>query len=194
MEKICKDCKILKPVVEFSTAAYYKDKIYYRGECTLCTRIKQNTPENRKRESEYRKNSIEYRSKANAYKRSEKYREKERIRDKKRRDIDYLYRMKKNLRSRLRIALKVKSWYKIKKFKNYIGCTREELRFHIENQFQIGMTWDNYGHGKEKWTLDHIIPLSSAKTPSKMYKLCHYTNIQPMWYIENIKKSNKIAA
>jgi len=35
-------------------------------------------------------------------------------------------------------------------------------------------------------------PLSSAKTEEELYKLCHYTNLHPLWVEENLKKSNKI--
>jgi hypothetical protein len=52
------------------------------------------------------------------------------------------------------------------------------------------MTWDNYGVGG--WEIDHIIPLASAKTEEEVYKLCHYTNLQPLWANENFKKGKKI--
>jgi len=52
------------------------------------------------------------------------------------------------------------------------------------------MSWENYG--RNGWHVDHIIPLSSAKTEEEIYKLCHYTNLQPLWEVDNIKKGNKI--
>ena len=71
-----------------------------------------------------------------------------------------------------------------------IGCIPEYLKEHIENQFTDGMCWENYGlYG---WHIDHIIPLSSANTEDEIYKLCHYTNLQPLWAEENMKKSNKL--
>jgi hypothetical protein len=50
------------------------------------------------------------------------------------------------------------------------------------------MSWDNHG----EWHIDHIIPLSSAKNENDVYTLCHYTNLQPLWAEENLRKSNKI--
>lgn len=50
------------------------------------------------------------------------------------------------------------------------------------------MTWEN----RNEWHIDHITPLSSAKTEEELYKLCHYTNLQPLWAEENLKKGNKI--
>jgi hypothetical protein len=50
------------------------------------------------------------------------------------------------------------------------------------------MSWDNHG----EWHIDHIIPLSSAKNESDLYKLFHYTNLQPLWAFDNLSKGNKI--
>jgi hypothetical protein len=69
-----------------------------------------------------------------------------------------------------------------------VGCTPEFLKEHLEKQFVDGMTWENRG----EWHIDHKIPLSSAKTEEELYKLCHYTNLQPLWAEENLKKGNKI--
>ena len=52
------------------------------------------------------------------------------------------------------------------------------------------MTWENYG--LRGWHLDHIIPLSTAKTKEEVIALSHYTNFQPLWWRDNICKSNKI--
>lgn len=69
-----------------------------------------------------------------------------------------------------------------------LGCDWATLASHMEARFQPGMSWDNRG----KWHVDHIIPLDSAKTPEEMERLCHYTNLQPLWAADNIRKSDRI--
>lgn len=74
--------------------------------------------------------------------------------------------------------------------------TWQELSEHLSKQFynhpETGkeMTLDN--HGRYGWHIDHIIPLSTAKTEEDIIKLCHYTNLQPLWAEENLSKSDKI--
>jgi len=103
---------------------------------------------------------------------------------------DVLYKLSKNVRTRLREFLKINNMSKNNTTFNFVGCTVEELKLHIENQFVIGMRWDN--HGVHGWHIDHIIPLSSAKTEEDLCKLCHYTNLQPLWAKDNMTKGNKI--
>lgn len=62
-----------------------------------------------------------------------------------------------------------------------IGCCVEELKAHIERQFKKGMTWSNY----RQWEVDHINPLSAAKDEQELLRLCHYSNLQPLWRREN---------
>jgi hypothetical protein len=71
-----------------------------------------------------------------------------------------------------------------------IGCSPEFLKEHLEKQFKDGMSWDN--HTKYGWHIDHIIPLSSAKTEEEIYELCYYTNLQPLWAVDNLRKKNYI--
>jgi len=100
------------------------------------------------------------------------------------------YRIMKSLRSRLRIAL-----FKNKKVAHTIelvGCSLVAFRHHMESLFQDGMTWEN--HGNDGWHIDHIIPCSAFDL-SKEYdqRTCfHYTNLQPLWAVDNIKKGAQI--
>lgn len=75
--------------------------------------------------------------------------------------------------------------------RHWLGCTGKEFRAHIESQFQDGMNWDNYGSGRGKWSLDHIIPLSIAKTDEDAFQLGHFKNVQPLWFSENSRKGDK---
>jgi hypothetical protein len=71
---------------------------------------------------------------------------------------------------------------------NYLGCTFEEFKIWIENQFQEGMNWDNFS----EWHLDHIYPVSRAIDEEHLIVLNYYTNFQPLWAIDNLRKSNKL--
>lgn len=72
-----------------------------------------------------------------------------------------------------------------------LGCSVNELRSYIESKFKEGMSWENYG--KSGWCIDHIIPLSKFNLTNieEYLKANHYTNIQPMWYGENISKGTR---
>jgi len=65
-----------------------------------------------------------------------------------------------------------------------LGCDKAALRIHIEKQFTVGMCWEKYG----QWEVDHRVPLSAARSLQRLRELCHFTNLQPLWKQENIKK------
>lgn len=69
-----------------------------------------------------------------------------------------------------------------------LGCEFAVFKQHLESQFTEGMSWENYG----AWELDHIHPVAVADTPEKVRMLFHYTNIQPLWSIDNKRKQDKI--
>jgi hypothetical protein len=79
-----------------------------------------------------------------------------------------------------------------KKTEQILGCTIKEFIKHLQSKFKPGMTFENHGQGKGKWNIDHIIPVSSAKTEEEIYKLNHYTNLQPLWWEENMAKGKRI--
>ena len=98
--------------------------------------------------------------------------------------------MRHKLSSRLRNLLNFKSYKKNKSINEVIGCSPEFLKHYLEEKFTDSMTWEN--HGFYGWHIDHVIPLSSAKSEDEIYQLCHYTNLQPLWAKDNLKKGGKI--
>lgn len=54
------------------------------------------------------------------------------------------------------------------------------------------MNWSNYG--RTGWHIDHIIPIASFDFSKKenIEKCFHYSNLQPLWAVDNIRKSNKL--
>lgn len=109
--------------------------------------------------------------------------------EKTRRNNDPLFRTIRYVRNRINQYLKSKNYIKNSKSFDLIGCSPEFLKSHIENQFTEGMSWDLMG---KKIHIDHIIPLSSGRNIDEINKLCHYTNLQPLWAKDNLVKSKKI--
>ncbi len=54
------------------------------------------------------------------------------------------------------------------------------------------MTWEN--HGRHGWHIDHIIPCAAfdLTDPEQQKKCFHYTNYQPLYTLENLKKGDRI--
>ena len=89
-------------------------------------------------------------------------------------------------RSRIRNALKSN---KELHSREYIGCSIEVFKQHIESQFKQDMTWENYG---SLWHIDHKIPLKYGNpTIEEVISRLHYTNTQPMYASENLSKGNR---
>ncbi len=93
------------------------------------------------------------------------------------------------LRNRLGQALKAIKKEKSISTTNLLGCSIKEFKRYIELKFKNGMNWENYG----KWHLDHIKPVAKfdLNNLEEQKKCFHYTNLQPLWAIENIKKGAK---
>jgi hypothetical protein len=109
---------------------------------------------------------------------------------KKKRRENFLVKLSNNVRCRVKNFLKSKNIKKNNKTFDIVGCNPEILKEYLEKQFVDGMSWDNYG--KYGWHIDHIVPLSSANSEEELFKLCHYTNLQPLWAFDNLSKGNKI--
>ena len=76
-----------------------------------------------------------------------------------------------------------------------LGCSVDDFKRYLESKWLPGMSWDNYGRKSDTvcWEIDHILPLSSFNLSNieEFKKANHYTNLQPLWSIDNLKKSNK---
>ena len=107
---------------------------------------------------------------------------------KRRYKTDSIFALRCRIGRRTRRAFQYKGLKKTTKTNKLLGCTYGELYTHIESLFTEGMTWDN----RRKWHIDHIIPLASATNEEELIKLCHYTNLQPLWAIDNLKKGAKV--
>lgn len=105
-----------------------------------------------------------------------------------RRKKDPLFKLIGNTRNLIANSIKKIGYLKTSKTYDILGCTFEEFKSHLQNKFTDGMSLENHG----EWHLDHIIPISTAKTKEEVIKLNHYTNFQPLWAEDNIKKGNKI--
>ena len=109
---------------------------------------------------------------------------------KERRKSDPIFKLANTARTRIVSFLKTRNINKKSSTAEMVGCSSKFLKEYLEKKFTLGMTWQN--HGKHGWHIDHIVPLASATTAENMKKLMHYTNLQPMWATENLKKGNKI--
>jgi hypothetical protein len=107
------------------------------------------------------------------------------VRERYRSNIDF--RLRKILRERMRGAVRRES--KCASATALLGCTTSELRAHLEAQFRPGMTWENYG---PVWHIDHIRPCASFDLldPAQQRACFHYTNLQPLFALENMKKGS----
>lgn len=72
--------------------------------------------------------------------------------------------------------------------RNFISCTRSDLREQFERSFPDGCNWDNYGI---IWEIDHIIPISNfdLNKDEDVKKCFHYSNLRPILKSENRKKN-----
>lgn len=118
----------------------------------------------------------------NKQKRNEYQKERHHLRMK----SDPMYVLKRRYRSRTRKLFREKNIMKVTSSMKHLGCTADEFKNYFESLFTEGMTWEMFYAGKIH--IDHITPISTAKTEEDLKKLSHYTNLQPLWAIDNLKK------
>ena len=211
-KKICTKCSIEKSYFDFHKHTKNKDGLrntckecrknekksnreyYQKNKENIISKHKKWLEKNPNYQKEYgKKYNLENRAKLSLKQRNYRKKNNEELNKKNRikRKIIYeqniLYKLKHLYRARINKIIKHK---RNKSSIEILGCSIEEFKKYIESKFTENMSWENYGY--YGWHIDHIIPISSAKTEEEIYKLSHYTNLQPLWGLDNIKKSNKI--
>jgi hypothetical protein len=206
--KICTKCKLEK-----SLDLFYNDNSKKSGKKSLCKvcddnrkKIKRETdPEYRKKENRKRTDrrkrrmaiDPEYRKKENRKRSDRKKRKGEINPEFKTKENKKKYERDKNkfgfteiktIRGNLQKAIRNQYYTPTSKLRLILGVDWENFKQYFEGKFSEGMTWDNYG----EWVIDHIIPMTFAKNYESILKLNHYTNLQPLWFDDNIKKADNI--
>jgi hypothetical protein len=192
--KTCIKCKVEKELKDFSKNKASKDGCHkYCKECDK-KRAKIYRKNNRariqKQRLEYRQENREKLSKLSQeyYQQNKEARREYKLHyERDRRANHPTYRLKKNLARRISSALDgtTKSASTIK----LLGCTPDQFRKHLESKFTEGMAWNQRG----LWVIDHVLPCAAFDlTKKKHQRYCfHWSNLQPLWSLDNLKKSDK---
>ncbi len=166
---------------------YTKNKNTYLDKCKL---YQQKNKE--KRNITTNKWRIKNRQKYKIYNRNWKQKNKDKlnIHQKFRLIHDVNFRLRRNLRTRIKTS--IKNNYKSGSAVTDLGCTIPELKQYIESKFLPGMSWENWSFNG--WHMDHIKPLSSfnLQDRAQFCEACHYSNLQPLWAKDNLSKGDKI--
>ena len=199
--KVCGVCLVRKTSDKFTRHPAQKD-----GLSSCCKDCKKTydasyRPKNAKRFLPRRRRYYsEHRSQWAEYARKEGVRvrinARMRVHNKKKRREDPEFKLVENLRSRLHGALNGRS--KSAPTLELLGCSVAVAKWFLEQQFcpdpDTGemMTWDN--HGPRGWHVDHIVPFDAVDMadPSQQRRVCHVSNLQPLWWRENLSKGHRV--
>jgi hypothetical protein len=175
--KYCPNCETEKSICKFRVSG--REGGYYDFRTPLCIECGDITKKELAHEK-YMENQQYNINKSKAYNKK-KYHE------------DKQYKILSNLRSRLHTAVTNEGHNKYGSTMGLVGCSGEDLVFHLENQFTERMSWDN--HTTNGWHIDHIIPCNYFDlSKEENQRICfHYLNLQPLWWNDNLsKKKNHI--
>ena len=213
----CKKCQIEKPhTKEFFKSNFNKKqgKEYLEKTCRECRhkRANERVMERYKTDSEFKERFIQHKEKLRLKHQNEKdevwqkrlevgrkYKQKNkeriRLRDKSRHQKRWQnpqYRISKVMSNRINSSIRDKNY---SKWINFVDYSIEDLMKHLESKFEVGMSWDNHGRGKDKWHIDHIKPVSYFTFESyqdEQFKECwSLNNLTPKWETDNLKKGNR---
>lgn len=142
-----------------------------------------------------RKHYWQNREKYLEYKRKEREEKGEEIKARQRiwyaNNKERLAELRNNPNYKINHAISLGIYYSLKENKleqhweDLVPYTLQELKEHLESQFDENMTWDNYG---SYWEVDHIIPKSLFNFTSyedREFKIC--------WSLMNLRPLEKIA-
>lgn len=216
--KKCKTCNRIKSKSSFHV--YIKNKCGYRHTCIECNRdynkkyyhenidyYKKYKNDNKERIKNYTKNRSEeslikikeYRAIRYINNRDEalKYQREYNKQRYSHKSKCPLYRIKNNVSRSIRYALKKGGHVKSKRTRDIIGIDIILFKEYIESKFETWMSWDNYGKYNGElnygWDIDHIIPISSAKSESDILLLNHHENLRPLCSYKNrVLKRDKV--
>lgn len=202
IKKDCIVCKLSLPITCFHKNSNKKDSLQ-----TSCIDCKNNYRANSN--GAYKQRAFEYRTenadkiKARCKNYYEKNKEAHKARAKRfkdsnpewhstyakvRRKTDIQFKLQDVIRRRLRTSLGVIKGGITNLLKTK-GSTAYEIQIHLESLFKEGMTWNNHG----EWHVDHVKPLKlfDLTDPEEVLKATHYSNLQPLWASENLKKGSR---
>jgi len=222
--KTCNDCGEVFPKTREFFYYLNKKKGYFSSYCIPCGKKRnkashrkyylENTEKVSQRVAKYRKDNAElHKQRAQRYYQKNKerilehqkhYRSLPEVkkanceREKKRRNENPSYKIQTNVSRLARIYLHKNGGEKNVRLWSILSYTPEELREHLESQFEDWMTWENYGNGEGFWNIDHIIPQSKLPYDSlehpNFLKCWGLSNLRPLCSIENISKGNRMEA
>lgn len=184
MTKTCTVCLHSKCIDEFYIKRVSKVTRVpiYHSECKSCARVKA------ARHYQNRVNRNDYIARQRVWNANNK--DKARLASRKYNQKPHR-KLQRNLRHRLKKYLR-KIRLNLYRFScsQSVGCKYQELQKILETKFLPGMTWDNYG---TEWHVDHIRPLSSFDLSDAIQRqqANHFSNLQPLWAEDNIKKGAK---
>lgn len=214
MNKICKLCLIEKELSEYNKEI--NGKYGVKAVCKICRNIKcrldnsskskgrrkgslltnkEYREKNREKNKEYQKEHYQKNKESILILRKEYYQKNKEYSknyaksyNRDRRLIDPLFKMIGNTRNLIKNSFLRKFTKKSKKTIDILGCDFIFFSNYISNMFDENMNWDNYGI---YWEIDHIEPISNAKSIDDIIKLNHYSNLRPLKKEDNRSKGNK---
>lgn len=196
-KKACRICNENKSLDDF----YEYEAVRVKARCKSCIKKQRQKERDRDRKA-YNTGKREYYSanKERCASHSRKYYKnnkteivkKKRIHGLERRSTDPVYKMKINIRSRLRNFAHNKNIRKKEQMIGIVGCNWEFLWRYLGDSFEANYAMSREYMGDFNYEIDHIVPLATAKTKEDLNKLNHYTNLQILLAEDNRKKSDSL--